>query len=348
VKNLKAGIIGCGQMAHNHASAYQEIPGVELVAAHDRDARRAERMCATFGIRQLGLRELLEAVDVVSICTWPASHCALTLAALQAGKHVMCEKPPAANVEEAARMAEAADERQLVLTYGLLYRHVFRDSAELVRAAGRPLTITGRWLRRRGFPQWSPAGFRESTGGALTDLGVHVLDLSWYLMGCPDPVAVEATTWNHEPPEPDRDVTDSASLTVRMSNGSTATVAVAYASHTLAGEETHVEVEGPLGRLRLPMPTHQTVMAPDLLPRFHGNGSTAALAHARPKLVHEAIRDQLGNFRDSVLGLSTPLVTADEAVTLQRMLDLALVSARSGESIAIDGPVEERLPIAGL
>jgi predicted dehydrogenase len=343
-------------MGRNHASAYQGLERVDLVAAHDQDERSAGQLSGAFGVRRAGLSELLESVDMVSICTWPSSHCALTLEALRAGTHVLCEKPPAASAEETTKMLELADEQGLVLTYGLLYRHAFRDIVDLVQDVGRPYKITGKWLRRFGFPKWSPVGFRESSGGALTDLGIHVIDLAWYLVGCPEPTLIHAKVWNHRSHEfygenapadsivdtsySHHPVDDSAFLFVQLDNGCSAMVEVAYSADMTDDEHVSVEIQGSRGRLVLPVPTTQAAVSPDLLPRFYRSddkASGSAVVHRKPRLVNEAVRDQLANFRDAVLEVQPPVVTAGEAVTLQRILDLALWSARTGNPVTIGG-----------
>ncbi|GAA2703430.1 Gfo/Idh/MocA family oxidoreductase [Micromonospora olivasterospora] len=322
-------------MARNHAVAYQALNGVELVAAHDHDDRAADRFCADFGIRRAGLSELLETVDAVSVCTWPASHAALTLAALQAGVHVLCEKPPATNADEAAEMLEMAGKQGLVLTYGLLYRHVFRDIAGLVTDVGRPYKINAKWLRRFGFPSWSATGYLHSSGGALTDLGVHMIDLALYLLGNPDPTLVHAAAWNHRTQEfygQDTSTDDSAFVFIRLDNGCSVVVDVAYSTDMTDDEHVSVEVQGSRGTLLLAVPTTQTTFTPELFPRFHRcdeTSSSFSLVSRRPRLVREAIQDQLADFCDAVRTGQPPLVPASEAVTLQRILDLAVLSAQT-------------------
>jgi predicted dehydrogenase len=344
VNKLRAGVIGCGNMGRTHASAYRNLPGVDLVAVTDTSARRADLLCADFDVASLGLSDFLDSVDIVSICTWPTSHCELALEALRAGKHVLCEKPPAVNVKEAARMKELADENRLVLTYGLLYRHVFRDIVDVVRQVGRPYKITGKWLRLFGFPQWSSAGYRNSSGGAMTDLGVHVMDLAWYLIGCPEPTLVHAKAWNHKVrelhAEPPHTVDDSSYTFIQMENECSTITEVAYASDMMAEEHASIEIQGARGKLVLPVPTTQTTASPELWPRlyrFDGRMSTCATMRTGPRLIREALHDQLANFRDVVLGTGSPLITAGQAVTLQRMLDLAQWSARFGDPVTLDG-----------
>jgi predicted dehydrogenase len=322
-------------MARNHANAYQALDGVELIAAHDHDDRAADRFAAEFGIRRAGLSELLDSVDAISVCTWPASHAQLTLAALRAGVHVFCEKPPAINADEAAEMLEMADKQGLVLTYGLLYRHVFRDVAGLVTDVGRPYKITAKWLRRFGFPGWSATGHLHSSGGALTDLGVHMIDLALYLLGNPDPTLVHAAAWNHRTHEfygPDRPADDSAFVFIRLGDGCSVVVDVAYSTDMTDDEHVSVEIQGSRGTLLLAVPTTQGAFTPDLFPRFHRcdeTSSSFSLVSRRPRLVREAIRDQLADFCDAVRTGQPPLVLPAEAVTLQRILDLAVLSAQT-------------------
>lgn len=353
MRKLKAGIIGCGQMARNHAAAYRTLEGVDLVAAHDYDDRAADRFCTEFGIKRATLSDLLEEVDIVSVCTWPSSHAALTLAALRVGVHVLCEKPPAANADETTEMLDMAEKQGLVLTYGLLYRHAFRDVVDIVADVGRPYKITAKWLRRFGFPKWSASGYLQSSGGALADLGVHMIDLALYLLGYPSPKLVQAAAWNHRarefyggieaaspfaPPSPGDQANDSAFVFMQLDNGCSVVVDVAYSSDMTDDEHVSVEIQGSRGTLVLPVPTTHSTFTPDLFPRFHHSDERAsryAVIRCKPRLVREAVEDQLANFRDAVQGVQSPVVPASEAVTLQRILDLAALSARSGNPMKV-------------
>jgi predicted dehydrogenase len=328
-------------MGRNHAEIYRDLPGVELVAATDASVARAKRLCADFDMVPLGLIDFFDSVDIVSICTWPASHCELALAALRAGKHVLCEKPPAMNAGEATKMKETADKHHLVLTYGLLYRHAFQDLVDVVGQVGDPYKVTGTWLRLFGFPEWGPQGYRDSSGGAMTDLGVHVMDLAWYLLGCPEPTLLHAKAWNYKArelhaglvPEQSHAVDDSSYTFIQMDNGCSTIVEVAYASDMTADEHASIEIQGSRGKLVLPVPTTQTTASSELWPKFYrfdGTVSSCSTVHTGPRLIREALHDQLANFRDAVLGICSPLITSAQAVTLQRMLDLAQWSARFG------------------
>lgn len=201
---LRVGIIGAGTIARDvHIPNYLK-QNVEIVAISDVIKASAKALAESFDIEHVftNYEDMLEQsnLDAVSICTPNKFHAEATCAALSAGCHVLCEKPPAMNVEEAERMRQYAESAGKIIMYGFCFRFSqeiqtlkrFTDAGELGDIyAGRIHA-----LRRRGIPGWGNFTNKELQGGGpLIDIGVHMLDSALYLMGYPEPKTILGTTY---------------------------------------------------------------------------------------------------------------------------------------------------------
>ena len=195
-KRYKVAIIGSGMIANAaHIPAWKDLAEyVEVVGVADIDEQRARKVAETHGVpRAFGdWRKMLDDVrpDIVSVCTPNTYHCEQSLAALESGAHVLCEKPVATRFDDAERMFDAAARAGRVLypCQSLrFYNHMI--AAKEIADSGRLGTIyfaeiVG--MRRRGIPTWGRFHMQEhSGGGPVYDLGVHLLDGLLWLMGNP-------------------------------------------------------------------------------------------------------------------------------------------------------------------
>ncbi|ACQ81606.1 oxidoreductase domain protein [Beutenbergia cavernae DSM 12333] len=201
---LRAGVIGLGWAGQQHVNAYAAAPGVELVAL----AAKEEELLASIGDahgvagRFTDWQQMLaEAdLDVVSIATPTFLHSPMTVAALEAGLHVLCEKPMAENATAAARMVAAAESAGRVLD--IAFNHRQRGDVAALRSVvesgvlGKIYYAKAGWLRRQGIPGLGTWFTRADSagGGAMMDIGVHMLDMALHLMGEPTVTAASAST----------------------------------------------------------------------------------------------------------------------------------------------------------
>ena len=203
---LRVGVIGTGMIATvAHIPAWRDVgDDVEVVAVADVLADRAKRIAErdniphAYGDWQQMLSEL--ELDVVSVCTPNAYHKEQSIAALQAGAHVLCEKPAATSRADAAAMFEAAETAGKVLFIGQSARFTQRSRAakEIIRAGrlGEMYFAETYYLRRRGIPTWGQFHQKaHSGGGPVYDLGVHAIDLLYWLLGSPRVEAVSGATY---------------------------------------------------------------------------------------------------------------------------------------------------------
>jgi predicted dehydrogenase len=202
---VRAAIVGCGFQGRLHLAGLQRIPGVEVVALSDRDAARLDELGDAGGVpreaRHADWRALLDAhagaLDLLTVCTMPDTHRDVAVAALDAGVHVLCEKPLARTGDEGAAMVAAARRARRLLSVGFNMRHTgaagsvrrFVDEGRL----GRPVCARG-FMLADDVPWWGRHYVKAvSGGGALAATAVHMLDLLIWLTGDPVPVTASAS-----------------------------------------------------------------------------------------------------------------------------------------------------------
>src|SRR5262245_16296983 len=243
---VRVGVIGCGRQGTLHLEAFQRLPAVEIVAACDVDAERAEEAATRFGAEPYErFEEMLsiEELELVSVATMPVTHREIVVAAIEAGSHVLCEKPMAMNLGEAREMAAAAAGSGATLTLGYNMRHM--GSARYVRALvesgeiGRPI-YTRTWCLDSDIPSWGKHHVAALAGGGvfMADAG-HVLDLALFVTGYSRPTTVSASSTRVFPrkrasamPSDEAaayDVEDLGTAHIRFEDGSWMTLEVAWA-----------------------------------------------------------------------------------------------------------------------
>ncbi len=263
-RKLKVGVIGCGDIARScHLPYWQELEAegrVELIGVCDLIKERAQEGVERFGAGKAyrSYSRMLNNgdYDIIDICTQNRVHCPATVAALKAGANVLVEKPMAMNVREAQQMVKAAKaaKRKLMVAQHMRFEAGNEKLKALVERGGlgQIYYATACWLRRRGIPGWGKFHIKkESLGGPLIDIGVHVLDLAIWLMGSPKPVAASGKVWRmfgdrrdlvnadwgrpYAPKEFDGE--DYASADVRLKNDIVLTVEASWAANI--GQERH-------------------------------------------------------------------------------------------------------------
>jgi predicted dehydrogenase len=208
-KKVRIGVIGVGQIGKHHLNNYDKIDDAQVIAIADIDQAEADRVSKVFDIpnvytdfRELLARDDIEAVDV---CLHNNFHMPMTVAALEAGKHVYCEKPMAGAYVDAEKMYETAQElgRKLSIQLNTLYRKETKAAKWLIENdyLGRLYHARSTGFRRRGRPfvdgYGSPAFVQKhnSGGGAMYDMGVYHIACMLYLLGNPEVLRVSGKTY---------------------------------------------------------------------------------------------------------------------------------------------------------
>ena len=205
----KIGIIGCGQIAQQHFASYKDVAGAEIVICADINENAAKASAERFGVPNwtTDFREILarEDIDAVDVCLHNNFHMPATVAALEAGKHVYCEKPMAGSYRDAVTMLETAKRlgKMLHIQLGFLYMNETRAAKELIDLGelGEVFHARSTGHRRRGRPFVDGYGTptfvqrRFSAGGALYDMGVYHISQCLYLLGNPDVTRISGKTY---------------------------------------------------------------------------------------------------------------------------------------------------------
>ena len=344
--DIRVGIIGSGGIAKAaHMPGYLATEGVQVVAACDVMPGRAQAFADEFGMPAAydSYEEMLakEDLDAVSVCTPNYAHKDATVAALKAGKHVLCEKPMAMSLDEANEMAAAAKDAGTILQIGLNWR--FTSEAQLLRRyveAGDLGDIyygEATCLRRRGIPSWGVfTQKRLQGGGSLIDVGVHALDLTMWLMGNPKPVSVMGATYMAFGKRDDVvnpwgawdtkvfDVDDMGIGMIRFDNGATLILRASWAANLEdASGNRVIGTEG--GAQTSPF---------KLFMQQHG-----ALIDVTPTRLPEvrAHTEEIRHFVGCIRGEHDCLVKVEQVLDVQAVLDAIYASAESGHEVVLEG-----------
>lgn len=353
---LRVAIIGCGGIANGkHMPALSRIKEVQMVAFCDIIEERAQKAAGQFGVEGAAVyndyREMLEKEkpDVVHICTPNKSHADIAVAALEAGCHVMCEKPMAKTVADAQRMVDAAKRTGKKLTIG--YQNRFRtDSIYLHEACRRGdlgdiYFAKAHAIRRRAVPTWGVfLNEEEQGGGPLIDIGTHALDLTLWMMDNYKVKSVKGSVykklgdqretgnaWGDWDPK-EYTVEDSAFGFIQMENGATIILESSWALNSLDVDEAKTTLCGTkagadmkdglrinkadLGKL--------VVIKPDL--------STGGVDFYEGKAVG-AGEVEARSWIDSILNDTEPVVLPEQAFAVTQILEAIYNSAKTGKQI---------------
>jgi len=335
---LKAAIIGGGNIADsNHIPALQQVADrVEVVAVCGRDLGKARALADKHSIPHAfdNTPALYAqcAPDLVVICTPNNLHHPQAMEALAHNCHVFCEKPPAISAHQARDMANMAAQKGLTLAYNFQLRQT-SEWELLMRCRANGLLgdiyhIKAHFLRRRGIPGWgSFTNKAVQGGGALMDLGVHVLDLALYALGYPTPDQVLGNTydligktggkglmgkWNPEVFE----VEDAATAYLSFPDGASIMLSASFALNTQADKDRNLEIFGSQGGVKLfPFSLHTEIA-----------GELADIQF--PYLEETDI--QLNNtmaFLDACDGKASTVCTAEQGAILQEIVERIYQSA---------------------
>ena len=359
-KKTRIGIIGCGGIANGkHMPAIKKVPDVEMVAFCDIIPDRAQKAAKEYGADGAKVytdyKELLkdETIEAVHVCTPNRSHSFIAVDALEAGKHVLCEKPMAINSKEAKKMLDAAKKSGKLLSIG--YQGRQRPEAQFIKAEVEKGTLGDIYyakataLRRRAVPTWGVfLNEYEQGGGPLIDIGTHALDLTLWTMNNYKPKYAVGTTYhklNRDTEtgnawgdwDPDQfTVEDSAFGFIVMQNGATIVLESAWALNTLDVRESETTLCGTkagidmIGGVRINgvMQGRQYVTKPDFsaggVAFYDGAGNDNPQVR-EAKVFYNAVRK------------GTPLcVLPEQAYVVTQILEAIYESAKTGKPVYFD------------
>lgn len=350
---LKFGIVGTGNIFKAaHLKPLLEHSEVEIVALCDINGERARELADNHGIQHVftDYREMLNAceLDAVDICTPNLYHSEVAIAALAKGLHVFCEKPDAVNPDEARKMADAAEAGGKTLM--VMRNNRFTPASQFLKRyidegqMGEVYTGRCGWIRRRGIPGkggWFTTK-ELSGGGPLIDLGVHMIDLTIWLMGNPKPVAVTGATYtkfaNDEISDSIHssfgekqengtfDVEDLAIGFIRFDNGASLQIEFSWASN-IGEEKNFVELRGTKSG---------SAMANGKLEIY--SEAAGQLTNVAPVLKGgnpDAHGENLRHFIEVLQKRAEPIFVPEQGVDMIKILDAIYTSAATGREVRL-------------
>lgn len=349
---IKIGIIGVGSISKAHIEGYLKNPDVELYAFCDIDEKQLKEMGEKYGVTRLftDKKDLLalDEIDAVSVCTWNSEHAPCSIAALQAGKHVLCEKPMSVNRAEAIKMKEAAEKSGKLLMIGFVRR--FGNDCDILRDFvskdyfGDFYYAKATYLRRNGNPSGWFGDKSRSGGGPLIDLGVHVIDFVRFVMGNPKPISVYGVTYqrlfdrkNIKTPKgylsssaTDHDicdVEDLASALIRFDNGATLSVEASFS----------LNIKKPEGKIEFFGTKGGACLNPELEIYTEINDYLADVTlDAKTALSFEGLfENEINHYISCVKGETKCISTADDGIRIMEILDAIYESARTGHEVIL-------------
>lgn len=349
---IKVGVIGTGGISGVHLGGYSRNPNVEIYALCDINEKNLAKRAEEYKVSRTftDYRELLalKELDAVSVCTWNSAHAECAIAALRAGKHVLCEKPMALNTAQAQEMEKAAKENGKLLMIGFVRR--FGNDCAVLKdfidsgSFGEIYYAKAQYLRRKGCPGGWFGDKSRSGGGPLIDLGVHVIDLCRYLMGGPQPVSVYGATFNKLG---DRrhikdargysstvvskddifDVEDMATALIRFDNGAVLSVEASFS----------LNIEKDVGNIELFGTKAGCKLDPELTIFTDMNDYLAnvKLAQSTALSFDGLFDNEINHFVECIETGKPCRNPAQDGVTLMKILDGIYESARTGHEVLL-------------
>jgi predicted dehydrogenase len=348
---IKVGVVGLG-MGQAHLKSYTQHPQAEITALCDVNKEALARVGKEQNIKALytDAEEMFRkaGLDAVSIAVPNTFHAPFTLAALQRGLHVLCEKPMAMSVAEAQTMLAAAQKakKNLMINHSFRFTPVSFALKQQIDAGVIGDIYYGRsvWHRRRGIPgvSWPNMGNWFSTkkmsgGGPLIDLGVHRLDLALWLMGYPEPIVVTGSTYNKiaaglaKKNSRVYDVEDVACGLIKFANGATLILEASWALNLGENEHMVTSLYGTKGGAEQHNLKQGYEFAAEIYTEEGGCLFTKKLDRTTvnvPSSYHE--------FINSILEKRAPVSTAAEGIKVMKILEGIYKSAETGREVRYD------------
>ena len=356
MKKLRIGLVGAGNIANTHLDSYAKNPNAQVVAICDINEDRLNETADKYGIekRFSNIEDMLKntELDAADVCVWNCAHASCSIAALNAGLDVLCEKPMAMNAAEAQAMADAAKKNNRLLMIGFVTR--FSDQARIAKDfidsgnLGEIYYSKATYLRRHGNPGGWFSDKSRSGGGPVVDIGVHPLDLTRYLMGNPKPISVYAVitdrlreehkhlktnvNWFPKGADPLTDINDietAGTALITYEDGKSTLLECSYELHQdVDSGATGRTIYGTKGAINL-----DKMMVYTDINGFLANVELKDIQNYKEsKKFFDA---EMDHFVDCCLNGTECMAKAEDGVVVMKILDAIYESGRTGKSVDI-------------
>lgn len=346
MNRLRMGIIGVGGIARSrHIPSFLKLKEkVVLTAVQDINEERAKEAANIHDIPHVftDYKDMFKEVDAVTICTPNKYHAEISIAALEAGVHVLCEKPMAITTVECEAMIACAEKNDRLLSIAYHYRYT--PEAQLAKKAivnqeiGDPLVTRVQAMRRRKVPGWGVFTNKDlQGGGSLIDFGCHLLDLALWLLDDPKPVEVMGRTYDRLSKTPGQvndwgsfdhetfNVDDHVTSYITFENGESLQFECSWAAN-IKDDHTSLTISGVDGGI--------SVYPFELYQAKYGAlfDSTAKIREGEPT----PGLSQALNFVDSCLGEDELLVKPAQAMKVTKLMEAIYKSSETGTSVKLN------------
>lgn len=356
MKPLKVGVVGAG-VGRLHVRGYQALPNeVEIVALCDVNEARLQSVADDYNIplRFTDSNELFTSgeVEAVSICLPNSLHAPASVAALEAGLHVLCEKPLAENSAAGQKIVQAVAKAKtkFMICYNRRYRPdvIWMKQAIDADKLGKVYRVKAGWVRETGIPAWTRwfTNKEAAGGGPLIDLGVHMLDAVMWLLDYPKPLTVSADVQANFGPlerkvwlkESEKmkypfEVEDMAAAFIRLAGGISLSLETSWASHNKPGmDDFYITLLGTEGSLSLYVPNYAKQDTLTFYTEVNGTPVTVT-----PKVVgldtdHTyAVAEFVKCIREG----TPPAASAQNGLVIMNMIGAVYQSARDGREVVL-------------
>lgn len=334
MQKARIAVVGLGTVGQTvHLPILSKISEAEIVAVCDLEASKAEFVANKYEIPRYytDLGEMLKKedhIDGVDICTSTFTHLEAAVAALEAKKHVLVEKPLARTLEETEKIVNTAKKQQRKVMVGMNNR--FRPDAMILKSMiqggelGKIFYAKAGWLRKLKTTSPWLTRKEKSGGGVVLDLGIVMFDLAFWLMDFPEAKEVIAANYSHNT----KGVEDSSIVFIKMKNASTLTIEASWSFDS----ETDffycdcfgTEGGGSLNPFRI-------------LKRMHGNlVNVAPVSHETPQTLYwKSYDNELRHWVGALRGLHPVVSTGEEALHRMKIVDAIYDSAKKGKSVVV-------------
>jgi len=349
MSEIRLGVVGAGEIGRITARDFARHPHASVCAVADASAERAADLAAQVGADVCtSVAELFERpdLDAVYVAVPNTFHESIACAALESGKHLMLDKPFAISLAAAENIARTAAVHDRVLFLGMNQR--FEANVQRARmlaqadSFGEIYHVKAYWRRRQGIPRLGSWFTQKAVagGGALLDIGVHVLDVALHVLGNFDPVAVSGVTftrfgnrglgeggWGRSEREyADFDVDDFATALIRLNGGQVVTLEAAWALHQSQAGDHDVIIYGEDAGMAI---------YSDQLFRSGGNGEYQIVQGMQTPPLPFPHLSRAHHFINVLLGEEQLLVEVEQALAVQKILDAVYQSSATGREVLL-------------
>ena len=358
-KQLRIGIIGCG-IAKFHLEGFAQEPRARVVAIAGLDTDRCVQLAKKYDIPEIysDYQELLDKgdVDAITVAVPNNLHLPIAMAAIEAGKPILMEKPLARNAIEGAEMVEAA--RAAGVSLSIIFNRRTRQDMQIIRqhiadgGLGEIYHAKAFWLRRSRIPGLGSWFTKKELagGGPLIDLGVHVLDMALFLMDNPRVIAVSAATyakigsqgkgqWSEgrfaRAESPRFEVEDMATAFLRLDGGRTLQLDVSWALYTTAVDDFGVTLYGDRGGAELYVADYSSTKTLTFIGNV-GGAEAITLPDFSGEINSKGHADIIHDWIDGLLGGDRSAPSGEEGLDRTRIIDAIYASAEQGREIRLD------------